>query len=305
MVVLVGGVSESSPLDGNSIASSSRRDSIDSLAIDYAPQYLFQVKIEDVALNCPTGDWIPVSDFEDEMFNIDALTFNMGNMKGIQIPKGHQIPTLSMTFYDSMQRDIYIWLKDWARSISSTQGYTNYLDDVGRKMFVMKLDGMRNPVVTTSYIVWPIGSVSVTNDGGNSTLEQIRVTFAVASLPNDTSEDSSIFGVPSISSSASGIVKGGLINKASDLVKSSVSGVTGGNVGSFDLVKTVMNINPFYQSYKIGTSVGTKIGEGAKGVMETGRSTETNIRPVLDTDIMMVPEGSGLMADTLGTGRGQ
>src|SRR5438874_321308 len=88
--------------------------------VNWAPKYLWDVRFDDsfqadhVSRIASTSfrDWVPVSDITVEEANLGTYAFELANT-GFEIPGNTAQKSMNMTFFDSVDYEIFNWLRTW------------------------------------------------------------------------------------------------------------------------------------------------------------------------------------------------
>lgn len=133
----------------------------------------------------PFDEWFPAQDVEEPIFQLETLTIEGGNST-FEIPKGTASRELNITFFENEARALAEWFNEWVNFFilgddaaatfagASTLGFgirathVAELEQAVRRVDILKLDSRREPVKTSSYLVFPKGQMTdrMTADAG-------------------------------------------------------------------------------------------------------------------------------------------
>jgi len=122
----------------------------------------------------PFDQWFPAQDVEEPVFQVETQIIEGGNST-FEIPKGTASRELQITFYENEARALAEWFNAWVNyvifgdlqsAVANSIGfgfrsfYTATLEDVARRLDLLKLDSRREPVKRASYLVFPKGQMT-------------------------------------------------------------------------------------------------------------------------------------------------
>lgn len=149
--------------------------------IEWATTYLWDIKFDDAPK--PFNAFFPAIDIEEPLATLEPYRFS-GYMSQYKVPKSTVGHILRVTFYDSFEFPIKKWLTEWIEYDilnvdSKNQKHIGYLEDVVKTVHVQKMDSNRNLISSSSYWVFPEGTISFIGNS-SSEISTATVNFVIA-----------------------------------------------------------------------------------------------------------------------------
>jgi len=148
---------------------------IDSVrAVEWGRTYLWDIQFQDPTIPSPFNTWFPAKEVEEELAKLNSHTFTSG-ISTYKIPQNTETLNVKITFYDNSDYDLLNWLENWINTISLNGGfYVATLSTAAKFLQIIKMDNERNTIDTSSYWVYPEGTLTYM---GNS--ESGAITYSM------------------------------------------------------------------------------------------------------------------------------
>ena len=144
------------------------KDLVELRKVEWSRSWTWDIKFEDDSLPEPFKNWFPATDVEEGIFNLEPYQITAG-LGTFEIPKSWTMLSLSITFVDNADLVLEHWLDKWVNETIFGGGtYVATLEEAVKTVHVAKLNGKRELVASSSYLVFPTGPF---NFSGTSTSE--------------------------------------------------------------------------------------------------------------------------------------
>jgi hypothetical protein len=148
-------------------------------AINWSRSYLWDVKIPSAP--APFKNYFPAIEVEDGLAISNSFQYEMGHTT-LRIPQNTTNFDMRITFIDDEHGTLEKWMTKWIEEIFVSNpikgSYVNYLDNIVKWMYVTKLNSYHESIQTTSYLVYPEGSIYGVNNS-DANVRMFNCTFVV------------------------------------------------------------------------------------------------------------------------------
>lgn len=140
---------------------------------EWAVPYTYMVYIDRFKGSAFPKGIVPAFSLSEYMTLAITEKISIGKFGSLEIPKGRQLPTLNISFYEDDNCSCEKLFRDWVHDIM-----TGYLEDYVSKITIFKLNKQRQIVFSQDYYAYPTGDSAI--QLGNSTdVRNFNVNFNV------------------------------------------------------------------------------------------------------------------------------
>lgn len=125
-------------------------------AIEWGNTFRWVVRFDNSP--APFNKWFPATDVEEGQWNLESRTIEVG-LTTYKLPISTSNLDLKVTFIDTQRRSVREWLRKWVRKdILNDDKHLGFLDEIARRVEVIKLSNKGEIIQANSYYVYPEGS---------------------------------------------------------------------------------------------------------------------------------------------------
>lgn len=146
-------------------------------AINWGKEYLWDIRFPDAP--SPFSNWYPATDLELNPFTAASFVYN-AYMRDYKFPQSKSSPDLSLTYLDSVDKTLYMWLKDWFNDIYDEERGLLTVAEAVRPVDIAYLDYKRNPFKVETYLVYPDGGHPFKGTSNEASVPSYNISMVIA-----------------------------------------------------------------------------------------------------------------------------
>lgn len=149
-------------------------------SVEWSASYLWDIRFTDPTPPAPFNNFFPAQDVQENLTNLESYQQELMH-KAVKVPHRSSPRSIAITFADDIDNTLLNWLHEWMEGeiFNDDGSKVKVLDEICRRIDILKLDESRNTLQTTSYWVYPEGPLNF-NGTSQAQPHQYNFTFVVA-----------------------------------------------------------------------------------------------------------------------------